>query len=172
MPRSRLAIVLVALGLVAMLAPTASAGPPEVVDEFEASFGPDPFVPFCGFDLLIETDVSVRHVHHDIGRDRVIHQTWVDGVDRVYRADDPSRMVSGSFRNSDIETTDDHDAGGILRIHGVLWHLQAPGAGTVFHESGQLTLDFSLLPEDPFVSFTGRSDWGSESFDALCAALS
>lgn len=172
MKRSMTIVAVVALVFSVVIAPATLAGPPEVVDEFETTFGPDPFIPFCGFDLLIETDISVRHVHHEIGRDRVQHKTWVGGEDRVYRADDPSKMVSGKWGQTDISITPEGEDEGLLRIHGVLWHLVAPGFGTVFQETGQLTLDLTLLPDDPFVSFTGKSDWATGSFDDLCAALS
>jgi hypothetical protein len=172
MRRSRVLIGLTLIALIAFGAPTASAGAPEVEYEFEETFGPDPFIPFCGFELLITTEVSVRHVHHDVGRDLVQHLTWVEGVDTVWRVDDPEKMVSGRFRATDSAILNRAEDEGIVRIHGVHWHLAVPGLGTVFHEAGQVTLDLSLLPEDPFVSFTGRSDWASGSFDDLCAALS
>ncbi len=81
-------------------------------------------------------------------------------------------MVSGKWGQSDVSITPEGEGEGLLRIHGVLWHLVAPGFGTVFQETGQLTLDLTLLPEDPFVSFTGKSDWGDFDFEDLCAALS
>lgn len=172
MRRLRVLIGFVAVAIMASVVPVASAAPPEVEYEFEETFGPDPFIPFCGFELLVQTEISVRHVHHDIGRGLIRHQTWVDGVDTVWRADDPSKMVSGRFRVTDIANLPEAEDEGIVRIHGVHWHLMAPGFGTVFQETGQVTLDLSLLPDDPFVSFTGRSDWATGSFDDLCAALS
>ncbi len=172
MKRSVVVMAAVGVMLLAVIAPGALADPPEVVDEFEATFGPDPFIPFCGFELLIETDISVRHVHHDVGRDLVQHKTWVGGEDRVWRADDPTKMVSGKWGITDVALLPEAEDEGIIRIHGVHWHLVAPGFGTVFQETGQATLDLSLLPDDPFVSFTGKSDWATGSFDDLCAALS
>ena len=107
-----------------------------------------------------------------VGRGLVQHKTWVSGEDRVWRADDPTKMVSGKFRATDNAILTEAEDEGIVKIHGVNWHLKAPGFGTVFQETGQVTLDLSLLPDDPFVSFTGKSDWETGSFDDLCAALS
>ncbi len=172
MKTSRFVLFTAVLSLIALAAPAASAGPPEVVEEFETTFGPDPFIPFCGFDLMIQTDISVRHVHHELGNGLVQHKTWVDGVDTVWRADDPTKMVSGKFGVTDNAILNADETEGIVKIHGVFWHLKAPGMGTVFQETGQVTLDLSLLPDDPFVSFTGKSDWATGDFDDLCAALS
>lgn len=169
----RVLVLAVAMAVMLALAvPAALAAPPVVEFEFEDTFGPDPLPPFCGFDLLIETDISVRHVHHDVGDGLVQHKTWVSGEDRVWRADDPTKMVSGKFRVTDNAILSEAQDEGIVRIHGVNLHLKAPGFGTVFQETGQVTLDLSLLPDDPFVSFTGKSDLETGSFDDLCAALS
>ncbi len=169
----RVLVLAVAMAVMLALAvPAALAVPPEVEIEFETTFGPDPFIPFCGFDLLIEENISVRHVHHVVGGGLVQHKTWVSGEDRVWRADDPTKMVSGKFSFTDNAILTEAEDEGIVKIHGVNWHLKAPGFGTVFQETGQVTLDLSLLPGDPFVSFTGKSDWETGSFDDLCAALS
>lgn len=180
------AVMTVFLGVVGLPSATARNPGPEkfVVDEFQDEFGPFPIFG-CkdgaphegeGADFMVELSgtFNLVHTHQPVGNGDVVkHQTWIDGTDTFTNSDDPSKVASGKFGNTDVA----HLTGleeGILRIHGTFFHVVAPGSGVVIKDVGIITLDLSLLPGDPFVSFKGVSNFdpGGATDDALCAALS
>lgn len=190
MRRPVVMMVVVALLVGAVGVPAAGAAKPEVVDEFSGHFGPYPWEDLAGdvisckdgvrwfgenpdFIVLHELFVEGVHKHSLIkGGDVMKHQTWVGGTDYLINSE-TGDMVTGKWHNTDmvLTTADEEEDLTPLTIQGLLWHIVAPGYGTVFLEAGQLVLDFSL-PGDPFVAFHGRSDVGAFAYDAVCAALS
>lgn len=169
---------------VAMKAP----GPDQfVVDEIHDVFGPFPVgsckdgVPHEGPDadflVMYSGEFHLVHTHQPVGKSGVVkHQTWVWGVDTFTNSEDPSKVATGTFGSSDVGHLrgDEGEETGIVRIHGLFWHVVAPGFGVILKEAGIITLDLDRLPDDPFVSFKGVSnlDFGGETDRLVCAALS
>lgn len=190
MRRGGILLVVTALLVGVIGLPGASAAKPEVVDEFEFTDGPYPWEDLAGdvisckdgarsfdeapdFTVLHQLFGEGVHKHSLIkGGDVLKHQTWIGGTDYLINSE-TGEMVTGKWHNTDmiLTTPDEEEVFSTLTIQGLLWHIVAPGYGTVFIEAGQLVLDFSL-PGDPFVAFHGRSDVGSFEYDAVCAALS
>ncbi len=126
-------------------------------------------------DFIVLHQVMGEGVHKHFltkGGEVVKHQTWIGGTDYLINSE-TGEAISGHFNVMDIErTTLDVEPLSEFSVHGLGWHVVVPGYGTVFLEAGTLTLDFSLLPDNPFVSFNGRSDLGAFEYDAVCASLS
>ncbi len=189
MKRVVMSLVVVALFLGVVGLPGAGAAKP---DEFPFDFaaGPYPWEDLSGAEIACkdgarsfdaDPDFIVLHqimgegLHRHFatkGGNVIKHQTAVGGTDYLINSE-TGEAISGRFHVTDMErTTPDEQPLSELAIHGLHWHLVVPGHGTVFLEAGTLTFDFSLLPDDPFVSFNGRSDVGAFAFDGVCAALS
>lgn len=187
----RSSVFAVVTSLVLLLGvPGAGAVPPEV-DEFGPFvFGPDLWFDINGepvackdgvrhhgadadFYILQQTEVEGTHKHFVTKGGAVIkHQTWVGGTDWLINSADESKYVMGDWHVTDFErTTRFGEPLGQFTVRGLGWHIVAPGHGSIFMEAGQLVLDFSL-PGDPFVAFHGKSDFGAQEYDAVCAALS
>ncbi len=178
--------VFLALGGLPNAAAMKDPGPDQfVVDEIHDVFGPFPifgckdgaahFEPDADFEVMYSGEFHLVHTHQPVGNGDVEkHQTWVWGVDTFTNSEDPSKVASGKFGTSDVGHLEGHEEEeeGIIRIHGLFWHVTAPGFGVVIKEAGIVTLDLSL-PGDPFVSFKGVSnlDFGGETENAICAAL-
>ncbi len=191
MRRSLVFVVAVTMFLAVVGVPSVGAAKPEVIDEFEFMDGPYPWRDLSGevvtckdgawnpggvdsdFTVLHSIVGSVVHTHTTIRNGAAEkHQTWVSGTDYLTNSGDDSKVASGDFNVMDLQFVDLATGEETpLKIHGLGWHVVAPGFGTVFIEAGTLTLDFSL-PGDPFVSFTGTSDVGAFEYDAVCEALS
>ena len=184
-------VMTVVLGVVGLSSATAkNPGQKKfVVDEIHDEFGPFPIFG-CkdgaphegeGAEFMVELSgtFNLVHTHQPVGNgDTVKHQTWVDGRDTFANSEDPSKVASGKFGNTDVGhlTGLEGEEEGIIRIHGTSFHVVAPGSGVVIKDVGIITLDLSLLPGDPFVSFKGVSNFdpgpGGDTDPALCAALS
>jgi hypothetical protein len=185
-------IVAVAAGLlVGLVATPVSAAKPEVVVEFEFEDGPYPWGDLndepiaCKDgerDFGTEPDFTVLHqisgkfVEKQFliqGGQVLRHQGSVGGTDYLINSEEPSKMITGKFHTKGMFNTapGEEDPTDVIAVVGPDWHMVAPGFGTVFIAAGRLVLDFSL-PGDPFVSFSGRNDFGNSEYDAVCEALS
>lgn len=189
----RYAVLLIVMGLLLVIGvPGAGAAQPEIEEFGPFEFGPEPWRDINGdrveckdgvrhtggegadFAVLHSGSIQGVHKHFAVkGGELIKHQTWVGGTDWLHNSEDNSKVLTGSWHVTDMErTTLAGEPVGALKAQGQHWHITVPGYGTVFLEAGQIVLDFSLLPNNPFVRFNGRTDVGSSTFDAVCAALS
>lgn len=86
--------------------------------------------------------------------------------DSVYYADsDPDSFLvtRGEVENDHIDFID-----GTIAVTGLLYKLNIPGHGVVFHEAGRIVID---LETGETVFEAGPSDFHDENLDALCSAL-
>jgi hypothetical protein len=186
-------IVAVAAGLlVGLVATPVSAAKPEVVLELEFEdsypwsdligdpiackdgeryFGTEPEP-----DFYVVHQISGKLVEKQFlikGGEVLRHQGSIRGTDYLINSEETSKMITGKFHTKAMFNTAPGEEAptDVITSVGPDWHMVAPGFGAVFVTAGRLVLDFSL-PGEPFVSFSGRDDWGNFEYDAVCEALS
>lgn len=165
MTRRTIALLAAALLMVGIMAPGASAVPPDIVTEEWVDYW---YIGECdGFSMLTEDnmDVKIKFFYDKDGSvDRVHFHFAIDGI--VYNSTDPSKMLNTSAHYTAL-TDEDF---GVWTTSGLFYRVELP-QGVVLMEAGRAEIDMSS-GEPVFNWWVGNNQYYDEDFADICEALS
>lgn len=165
MTRRTIALLTAALLIICIMAPAASAVPPDIfTDEWVDNW----YIGECdGFSMLTEDNMEARikfFYNKDGSVDRIHFHFAGDGI--VYNSEEPWKTLSSSFHYTGL--TDENFE--IWTSSGLFYRVELP-QGVVLMEAGRAEVDVSS-GEPVFNWWVGNNQYYEEDFADICEALS
>jgi hypothetical protein len=166
MTRESIALLSAALLIIGIMAPAASAVPPDIsTDEWVEDW----YIGECdGFSMLTEDNMeaTIKFFYNKDGSvDRLRFHFTIDGI--VYNSEDPSKTLNSSAHYSAL--TDETFE--VWTSSGLFYRVELPKGGAVLMEAGRAEVDVSS-GEPVFNWWVGNNQYYEQDFADICEALS
>ncbi|MCL1587619.1 MAG: hypothetical protein M3092_04305 [Actinomycetia bacterium] len=166
MTRRTIALLAAALLMVGIMAPAASAVPPDIITEEWVDYW---YIGECdGFSMLTEDnmDVKIKFFYDKDGSvDRVHFHFAIDGI--VYNSEDPSKTLTSSAHYTAL--TDENFE--VWVQSGMYYRVEMPHGGVALMDAGRFVVDAS--GDEPIFTWNGGNHQIlEEDFADICEALS